>query len=176
MEFIDNIATYYTTESRHGFYTSAITDIILFVLSILLFYVSQPASLLKGVAITVAIGSLVFIVGCYLAGNSAKTSLPHKIQSFNQNTIEFIKSEHKKVEEIDKNWTAIRIFWSVFLAVGIIIFFITSKPIWWGVAIGLLIFGTVGHIEEAISYQHNEKYRLQVNTTYSEFVNVNKLN
>jgi len=31
-----------------------------------------------------------------------------------------------------------------------------------GVGIGVLMIGTLGHIEEAVSYQHNEKYRLLV--------------
>lgn len=79
-----------------------------------------------------------------------------------------MKAELQTVEDVHKNWAEIRVFWTAFLISGVTTIFLTSKPIWSGIAIGLLITGTIGHIEEVISYQHNKKYRLQINKQFPE--------
>ena len=48
------------------------------------------------------------------------------------------------------------------VVLGLILIFTTSKPFWIGIAIGSMIIGTLGHIEETVSMQHNQKYRAEV--------------
>ncbi|MGL4632305.1 MAG: hypothetical protein ACRCVT_13975, partial [Leadbetterella sp.] len=75
---------------------------------------------------------------------------------------EFVKTESYKVDKIKKGWVGIKIFWTVPIILGLILIFVSQTRFLNGIAIGCLIMATIGHIEEMISYQHNEKYRLEI--------------
>lgn len=164
MDFTEHIIAYYSTESRHGFMGGLVSGVVLLLTAILFWSFSNPASVFKGLAIILFAGSLIFGIGGYYAGRTATNALPEKTQLYKTDRQEFIEKEYIKVEGIHNSWTGIKIFWTTFIVFGLILIFITTKTFWTGVAIGSLIVGTIGHIEEMISYQHNEKYRSEVLT------------
>lgn len=162
MDFTEHIITYYSTESKHGFAGGLVSGIILLIIAILFWWFSNPSSIFKGLAVIFFVGGLIFSVGGYYAGSTAQKVLPEKTQLYQTNKQEFLEKEVAKVEGIYKSWTGIKIFWTAFIILGLILFFTTSQSFWTGVAIGALIVGTIGHIEETVSFQHNEKYRKEV--------------
>lgn len=168
MDFIENIQWYYTTEAKHGIINSAVTGAIILVLSIIAWRMSLPSSLLRGIAIALSFGTLIFVLGGTGAGYVTRKSLPEKVASYQQNREQFLLTENHKVEKIHNNWLSIKIFWTVVALAGIILIFMNRSPLWLGVGVGILIVGTLGHIEEAVSYQHNEKYKLLVNEAYNK--------
>lgn len=162
MDFTEHIITYYSTESKHGFAGGMVSGIVLLVAAILFWRVSNPSTILKGFSVVIFVGGLIFGLGGYYAGSTAKKALPEKTKLYQTDKQEFLEKEVIKVEGIHKSWAGIKIFWTVFIALGLILIFTTSKPFWTGIAIGALIVGTIGHIEEAVSFQHNKKYRNEV--------------
>jgi len=162
MDFTEHIITYYSTESKHGFAGGLVSGIVLLILAILFWWFSNPSSIIKGLAVILFVGGLIFSVGGYYAGSTAKKALPEKTQLYQTDKQEFIEKEVAKVEGIHKSWTGIKIFWTAFIVLGLILIFTTAKSLWIGIAIGSLIIGTIGHIEETVSFQHNEKYRKEV--------------
>ncbi len=162
MDFTEHIITYYTTESKHGFAGGMVSGIILLIVAILFWRFSNPQTIVKGLAVILFIGGLIFGIGGYYAGSSAKKALPEKTQLYRTNKQQFIVQEFEKVETIHKSWTGIKIFWTAFIVLGLFLIFATAKPFWTGIAIGAMIVGVIGHIEETVSMQHNGKYRTEV--------------
>lgn len=162
MDFTEHIITYYNTESRHGFAGGMLSGIILLTIAILFWWFSNPQTIFKGLAVIFFVGGLIFGLGGYYAGSSAKKAIAEKIQSYQTDKQNFIDNEFEKVENIHKSWTGIKSFWTAFVVLGLILIFTTSKPFWIGIAIGSMIIGTLGHIEETVSMQHNQKYRAEV--------------
>lgn len=162
MDFTEHIITYYNTESRHGFAGGMLSGIILLTTAILFWWFSNPQTIFKGLAVILFVGGLIFGFGGFFAGHSAKKALPEKTQLYQTDKQNFLEKEIEKVESIHKSWTGIKILWSAFILLGLILIFTTAKPFWTGIAIGAMIVGTLGHIEETVSMRHNEKYRTQV--------------
>lgn len=162
MNFTEHITQYYQTEARHGLVTSLITGIVLITSSFFLWRFSNPSTILRGTALITLIGGLIFSVGGFIDGYKSKKALPQKVQQYETNRINFLDTEVPKVEHIHKSWVRTRIFWSLVVATGLVILFTGNKTFRIGMGIGALIVGTIGHIEETISFQHNEKYRKEV--------------
>jgi hypothetical protein len=162
MDFTEHIITYYSTESKHGFAGGLVSGIILILTAIFFWYFSNPSSIFKGLSVILFLGGFIFGFGGYYAGSTAKKALSEKTQLYQTDKQEFIEKEIAKVEGIHKSWTGIKIFWSAFIVLGLILIFTTAKPFWTGIAIGAMIVGTIGHIEETVSFRHNEKYRKEV--------------
>ncbi len=162
MDFTEHIITYYSTESKHGFSGGLALGIVLLIAAVLFWWFSNPSSISKGLSITLLVGALIFGLGGFYAGYTAKNILPEKTVSYLHNQKQFIEKEHIKIENIHKSWWIIRVFWTLFILVGLIIIFTTTRHFYLGIAIGFLVVGTIGHIEEIISYQHNENYRCEV--------------
>jgi uncharacterized protein with PQ loop repeat len=162
MDFTEHIITYYSTESKHGFAGGLVSGIVLIVTAISLWRFSNPQSILKGLAVILFLGGLIFSFGGYYAGSTAKKALSEKTQLYKTDKQKFIEREVEKVESVHKSWTGIKIFWSAFILLGLVLIFTATKSFWSGIALGALIIGTIGHIEETISMQHNEKYRNEV--------------
>lgn len=167
MNFTDHIIEYYNTESRHGFTAGLISGLVLVIAGILFRWLSSSPSIAQGLSIMLLIGGTIFSVGGYNAGSTTQRALPEKIQFYQTNKWAFLEKEVVKVESIHKAWTGIRIFWTAFIVLGLILIFSMTKPFWIGIAIGALLVGTIGHIEEVVSFQHNEKYRHEVRKEYN---------
>ncbi|HWY35888.1 MAG TPA: hypothetical protein VNX68_14695 [Nitrosopumilaceae archaeon] len=162
MDFVKNIIWYYSAETRQGYLVGSISGIVLVTAAIILWMVAAPSTILKGLAIMILLGGLIFLFGGYFAGRGAQKSKTEKVEQYNKYQKAFINEEYDKVEKIHKQWMPIRVFWSLFLVVGISLLLFTTSAFWVGIALGALIVGTLGHIEEVISFQHNEKYRKEV--------------
>ena len=162
MNFVEQIATYYQTEANHGLVTSLTTGAVMIIAALLLWFMSAHWSIQKGVAIVLVLCGLIFFVGGALAGKMAKNNLPQKVELYQADRQAFLTEEVEKVEKIHKQWLPIKLFWAVLIVAGIAIILASAKPFLTGVAIGLLIAGTIGLIEETISFQHNKRYRMQV--------------
>jgi uncharacterized protein (DUF58 family) len=162
MEYVNNIVWYYSTESKHAYFMGAGSGVILLLAAIIIITLLAPSPILKGLALALLIGGLMFFTGGFFAGRSSQKSLQPKVESYNKDQKRFITEEYIKVEKTHKGWLPIRIFWSLVIALGVALLLFTSLSFWVGVAMGALIVGTLGHVEEAISYQHNEKYRKEV--------------
>lgn len=162
MDFSENITWYYTAESKHALINSTAMGSIVLLIGFALIIAYNSSELARGISIALIIGSLIFILGGYFSGSATKKSMPQKIEEYQSNPKNFINNEFQNVERIHNNWFGIRIFWTMFLLVAVAMLFLVTKPFWSGIAVGILIIGTLGQIEEVISYQHNEKYRLEV--------------
>ncbi len=162
MEFIQHITTYYQTEARHGLLTASTSGIVLTLAAIPKRIIAAPSSIPKGMAVPFLIGGLIFLLGGSIAGYNARKAIAEKTELYESEPKVFIISEYEKVEKIHQSWPTIRVFWSLFIVSGLVLLFSTTNSFWVGMALGFLIIGTTGHIEEAVSYLHNEKYRKEV--------------
>lgn len=162
MDFTQHIIEYYSTESKHGFSGGLVSGILLIITAILFWWFSGPATIFKGLSVILFAGGLIFGLGGYYAGSSAQKALQEKIQLYQTDKQQFFEKEALKVENIHQSWTGIKIFWTAFIMLGILLIFVIPKPFWTGIAIGAMVVGIIGHIEETVSMQHNEKYRIEV--------------
>jgi hypothetical protein len=162
MDFLEPITTYYNTESKYGFINGMAAGIVMLLMAVLLWSFSNNQSISKGMAAVLFMGGFIAGIGGYIAGSSAKRELPEKLQLYKSDKQRFLEKEFEKVEKIHKSWTGIKIFWTAFIVLGVVLIFTTAKPFWTGVAIGSLILGTIGHIGETQSMKHNERYYNQV--------------
>lgn len=162
MDFSEHIITYYNAESRHSFVNGMATGIVMLLVAILFWSFSDTLSLKKGLAVVLFFGGVLASSGGYFSGSSARKGLPEKIQLYQHDKRQFFEKEWAKVEAIHKAWTRIKLFWTAFIVLGLVLIFIPVNPFWTGIAIGSLILGTIGHIEEIQSMKHNEWYYNQV--------------
>lgn len=162
MDFSENIITYYTSESRHAFYNGLITGVVMFIVGLLLCLRSDGYSLSRGVSTILLLGGMLASVGGYVSYSKAKSELPIKLELYKSEQREFIDVEVRKVDAIHKAWPGIKLFWTAFIVLGIVLIFVTTKLFWSGLAIGSLLLGTIGHYEELRSMRHNELYYHEV--------------
>jgi hypothetical protein len=162
MEFTEQISTYYNAESRHAFVNGMFTGIAMLIFATFLWFYSSNYSINKGIAVVLCLGGILASLGGYFAGTNARQSLPEKLELYKTDKQNFFKTETEKVTKIHNDWVRIKVFWTLFLVIGIILIFTSASPFWSGIAIGCLLLGTVGHIEEVQSMKHNEKYYNQI--------------
>lgn len=168
MNFPENIVLYYTTESKHGLYIGSLSGSVLIIASFVAWKFSIGTSMYRGLTLPLLIGGFLFLVGGFYAFHTARKEEGVKVELYNTSTSRFFSSEAKKVESIKKQWLPIQVFWSLILLAGIFIFYYTTKHYFTGVALGVLIIGVMGHIEEFISFQHNEKYRIEILSKFNQ--------
>ncbi len=161
LDFIENILRYYHTESRHG-YIGAGVGALLLVSALLLWKFANPLSLFKGLSLPFLIIGLIMGIGGSLDGYTTRRALPGKMSLYREDQQAFFKEEVPKVERTHRSWFGIRIFWSVITVAGVALLFTVKKNYWIGVGLGTLLLGAMGHIEEAVSFKFNEKYRQEV--------------
>ncbi|QEC78526.1 hypothetical protein [Mucilaginibacter ginsenosidivorax] len=161
MEFLKIIAWYYHSEAKHGYIGAAIGILLLIAASLLLKYAS-PLSLLKGLALPLFFGGLIFGLGGGIDGHMTEKARPQKLSLYQQNSQAFFKEEVSKVEKTHRSWFGIRLFWSAITLTGIALLFTLKKDFWIGVGLGTLFLGLLGHVEEAISMKRNERYWKEV--------------
>ncbi|MFT3739174.1 MAG: YrzE family protein [Breznakibacter sp.] len=98
MDLTEHIITYYSTESKHGFAGGLVSGIVLLISAILFWWFSNPPSILKGLAVIIFVGGLIFSIGGYYAGRTAKNALSEKIQLYQTDKQDFFEKEVAKVE------------------------------------------------------------------------------
>jgi hypothetical protein len=159
MDFLESIILYYNSEYKAGYFIGAVIGGLLLLAVILLWKFASPFSLLKGLTIPLLIAGIFMGIGGSLSGHFTQKAYLEKMKLYQQNRREFFKQEVAKVQRIHKSWFGIRVWWTIVAIAGLTVAIAAKKNYTIGVGIGVLIFGLLGHVEEAISYHRNETYK-----------------
>lgn len=79
-------------------------------------------------------------------------------QSFNQNQVEFLQSEKKRVEDFQYMYTISKVVATVCFSLTLLIFWFSKNPTWQGWGIGLTLFAVSGLMVDYFSQERAEIY------------------
>lgn len=89
------------------------------------------------------------------SNNKRLTDYP---QAYQKNKVEFIKSEKKRVEDFQYQYTISKIVATVCFVLTLGLFWLTKSPAWQGVGIGLALFGLTGLVVDYFSEERAKIY------------------
>lgn len=158
MDFIDQLIRYYESEYKAGYFIGAVVGGVLLTAAILLFKFANPLSLLKGLALPLLFAGIFMGIGGAGSGYYTRQSYAEKLKLYHKDKQAFFKQEVSKTEATHRSWFGIRVWWSIVAGAGVLLMLAAKKNYLMGVGLGLLLFGIIGHIEEAISFRRNERY------------------
>lgn len=162
MDFIDQLIRYYESEYKAGYFIGGVVGGVLLIAAILLFKFANPLSLLKGMAFPLLFAGIFMGIGGGVSARYTQRSYAEKLKLYHKDKQAFFKEEVPKAEATHRSWFGIRVFWSIIAGAGVLLMLAAKKNYLMGVGLGLLLFGVVGHIEEAISFRRNERYHKAV--------------
>lgn len=168
MDFIHQLIRYYESEYKAGYFIGAMVGGVLLMAAILLFKFANPLSLLRGLTFPLLIAGVFMGIGGAGSGYYTQHSYAEKLKLYHKDKQEFFKQEVPKAEATHKSWFGIRVWWSIVAGAGVLLMLSFKKNYLMGVGLGLLLFGIIGHIEEAISFKRNERYYKAVRKAAAE--------
>ena len=154
----DIILNYYQTEK-----STAIVAILIGLLFItagsILLWKYRDFPLQKGLMYVFFVAGLFFSIGGYAYKLQVDKSLMNA-ELLPNNDSELHKTEKVRINKVlASSYTASLIWFTALILAGLCVRFISPKEIVQGVGIGLILFGTVGHLAEAFSIQSNKSYK-----------------
>lgn len=159
MDFLKSLVYYYNSEYKAGYFIGSVIAGLLLLIAFLLWKFASPFSLIKGLAIPLLIAGVFMGIGGSLSGYFTQKSYPEKVKLYQQDKHNFFKQEVAKVQRTHKSWFGIRLWWTIVAIAGLSIAVSAKKDYTIGLGLGILFFGLLGHLEEAISYHRNETYK-----------------
>lgn len=79
-------------------------------------------------------------------------------QSYQQNKVEFVKSEKQHVDDFQYGYKVSKIVATVFFLATLLIFWITKNPTWMGIGIALTYFALAGLVVDYFSQERADIY------------------
>lgn len=79
-------------------------------------------------------------------------------QSYQQNKVEFVKSEKQRVDDFQYGYKVSKIVATVFFLATLLIFWITKNPTWMGIGIALTYFALAGLVVDYFSQERADIY------------------
>jgi len=159
---IEHIQNYYISE-RNGSAMAAATGAVFLIVSFLLWRFSDAGSISKGIAYSLLGAGLFFTVAGIgvVIHNNTKITETKNIKAPIEAQLQ--QSEIERMEKvIASSYTIPLSMFSALLIIGLLLILITRQEVWKGVAIGLLITGTLGHSTEAFSMKNNNVYLMKI--------------
>lgn len=156
--------TYYKGE-RYEAVWLVIFGLLLFLISLLIGRNMSTNEMLKGLFYPLVLLTAVSIfAGGYNVWNNQKRleNLPAKHA---QDHKLFVKEEIQRFEGangVNKWWLPLKIVWSIFLIVGLVVTFLTKSDFIQGIAIGLIIWGCFGMVVDGFAHQRAKIYTSQL--------------
>jgi len=159
---IEHIQNYYISE-RNGSAMAAATGVVFLIISFLLWRFSDAGSISKGIAYSLLGAGLFFTVAGIgvVIHNSTKITETKNIKAPIEAQLQQSEIERMK-KVIASSYTIPLLMFSALLIIGLLLILITRQEVWKGVAIGLLITGTLGHSTEAFSMKNNNAYLMKI--------------
>ena len=159
---IEHIQNYYISE-RNGSAMATTAGVIFLIISFLLWRFSDAGSISKGIAYSLLGAGLFFTVAgiAVLIHNRNKITEVRSIKAPADTSLQ--QSEIKRMNKvINSSYIIPLIIFSALLIIGLLLILLTRQEVWKGVAIGLLITGTLGHSTEAFSMKNNNAYLTKI--------------
>ena len=175
MDFIDQLIRYYESEYKAGYFIGAVVGGVLLTAAILLFKFANPLSLLKGLTFPLLFAGIFMGIGGGGSAYYTQRSYAEKLKLYHKDKQAFFKQEVPKTEATHRSWFGIRVWWSIVAGAGLLLMLAAKRNYLMGVGLGLLLFGIIGHIEEAISFRRNERYYKAVLKAAEAWVNKDQL-
>jgi len=157
MNFLDNITKHYLRESKQGF-GAAILGGILLIAAFVLFKFAQPFTILRGLLMPFTVGGLVFTIGGSVHGFKIRRAMVKGSALYRMDERAFLEKEIISVERTHRSWRRVFTIWSIITLVGTGLLFTAKQKNLTGVALGTIIVGIMGFMEETSSKSFNEKY------------------
>lgn len=126
-----------------------------------LWFTTSPTSLARGMAYTLLItGVLLAVAGISYTQVVEKRSIAAETSYSTQSEAAVRQEERERIQKVlESGYTAVLAIYTVLILVGLVLLFLTSVvPVWKGVALSLMITGTLGHGIEAFSMQTQRDY------------------
>lgn len=83
-------------------------------------------------------------------------------QNYQQNKMEFAKSEKKRVDDFQYGYKVSKIVATIFFALTLIIFWTTKNPTWTGIGIALTYFALAGLVVDYFSQERADIYYKEI--------------
>lgn len=83
-------------------------------------------------------------------------------QKYEQNKVEFAKSEKKRVDDFQYGYKVSKIVATIFFALTLIVFCTTKDPTWMGIGIALTYFALAGLVVDYFSQERADVYYAEI--------------
>lgn len=164
INFIQDLNTYYKGEKNEAIWFTLL-GIILVISSVVIWRNSIDNVLLKGLFYPIAIFGVFSTLagGVNIYNNNlrlVKLPIEYEIQKD-----EFIKKEYQRFEGkrgVNNMWFPLNIMWSIITLIGIVMIFISKGDFKHGVAIGLIVIGSIGFLIDGVASYRAKIYTSQL--------------
>jgi hypothetical protein len=159
MEFIQSTIAYYQGEKSEAIIL-AVVGLVLGALSYFLVKL-HPTALAKGLFYPIAFFALfALMAGSYNTYNNAKR-LSEFPKLYTENAQQLIQNEWDRFEGkngVNRWWFPLNVTWTVFVLMGISLYFLKESFFVKGIALGVLFFGFSGLLIDGFAKQRAAKY------------------
>lgn len=170
MEFIEPMLVYFRGEKAIAYYSIPV-GILMLILAFLIWKVHWSNHLLQGLFYPLVIIGLAAIgLGIGIKVKSEK-DIVRLTSAYEVNQQETLAEESKRMEKVNANWIRIKAVWAILLVIGVLIIFLVNRDMWTGVALGLLLFGTLGFVVDTIAEKRAVIYAQEVNRLLADWKN-----
>ncbi len=160
MEFAQHLLNYYRGERTEAALFAAF-GFLLSVVSFAMWRTAEQNNLLKGMFYPIAILALLgVLLGGFGVYNNSKRLAVMPV-AYQQTPAALVKQETERFEGrngVNTWWIPLKILWALFLLTGLVSVFSTRSNFVQGIAIGLLVFGTVGFVIDGFAHHRAKIY------------------
>lgn len=160
MDFAETLIGYYKGERNEALWIAGF-GVLTLIINVIIWKNMHSNDLLKGLFYPILLlGLLGLLAGGFNAGNNQKRLRELPLE-YVADPSPFKIKEIKRFEGsngVNTWWLPLKIIWSILLLIGIGLGF-WSKSDWWnGLAIGLLLWGTLGWVVDGFAHQRAKIY------------------
>jgi len=163
MEMVEHIYQYYQSE-RNTAILAGIIGLVLLIGSFAFFQFNVSDKLIKGLTYVFLIAGLFFLIAGVLV-TIHNNSKMEETKNFTNTNSELQQSEIKRMKSVlSTGYRSALILFSTLVITGLILILLNPNNLLKGIALGLLIIGTIGHTTEVFSMQKNKVYQQKINS------------
>ena len=160
MDFMQHLISYYKGERFEAILLTIFGSFAIAV-AIVMWQNSSQNQLLKGLFYPIAfLGVFTLLAGGFGVYNNSQR-LAIMPEQYRQSPVAFIQAERKRFEGhhgVNTWWLPLKLLWAALLLVGIAIAFINRNDVTHGVAIGLMVIGTMGFVIDGFAHHRAKTY------------------
>jgi uncharacterized integral membrane protein len=157
MDFLSQLQEYYKGE-RLGAIWFTIVGVLLLLLSLFIWKQSPPVSMGRGLLLPLLFVGICGTIAGPLLMRSNNDRLVRLPQEYHADEQAFITKESARLEGVARWWLPLKITWTLFIVVGLVLAFIGTTPYWKGIGLGLLLIGALGHVVDGFAHERANIY------------------
>lgn len=157
MDLLHELTEYYKGE-RLGAICYTVAGAVFLLLAFAVWKVAAPGTITRGLLVPFIVIALLGAVAGPLLWRSNNERLVRLPQEYRADAAAFVAQESVRMAGVHRAWLPLKITWTVLIAVGLVLAFIGGTPIWKGVGLGILLFGTAGHFVDGIASERSRIY------------------